>query len=138
VAVLESPERSFDKISDFAGLWNERPGLAALMTLFLLSLGGFPPLAGFIAKWYVFSAAVRAGENWLAIVGVLSSVVSVFFYLRIVVMMYMTPADRPAGLASVPLVARVALIASAIAVFYLGLLPARVIEWASASIATIF
>ncbi len=138
VAVLERSDRSFDKISDFAGLWNERPGLAALMTLFLLSLGGFPPFAGFIAKWYVFSAAVSAGETSLAIVGVLSSVVSVFFYLRIVVMMYMTPSDRPAPAEPVPMVARVALIASAAAVVYLGLLPSRVIEWASASIATIF
>ena len=66
------------------------PGLGALMTIFLLSLGGFPPLAGFIAKWYVFSAAIKAGYVWLAIIGVLTSVVSVFFYLRIVVMMYMT------------------------------------------------
>jgi NADH-quinone oxidoreductase subunit N len=138
VAMLETTDRPFDKISDYAGLWNERPSLAALMTLFLLSLGGFPPFAGFIAKWYVFSAAVRAGENWLAIVGVLSSVVSVYFYLRIVVMMYMTPADRPAGGSEIPLAARVALIASAAAVFYLGIFPARVIEWASRSIATIF
>ena len=138
VAVLETPDRSFDEIGDFAGLWDNRPGLAALMTLFLLSLGGFPPFAGFIAKWYVFSAAVRAGENWLAIVGVLSSVVSVFFYLRIVVMMYMTPAQRPSGAAPVPLVAGAALVASAAAVFYLGILPTRFIEWASASIATIF
>ena len=76
------------------GLWNEHPALAALMTIFLLSLGGFPPMAGFIAKWYVFSAAVKAGYYWLAIIGVLTSVVSVFFYLRIVVMMYMTPARR--------------------------------------------
>ena len=71
------------------------------MTIFLLSLGGFPPMAGFIAKWYVFSAAVKAGYTWLAIIGVLTSVVSVFFYLRIVVMMYMTPTDDagavPAG-----------------------------------------
>ena len=60
------------------------------MTVFLLSLGGFPPTAGFIGKWYIFSAAVQEGHYALAIVGVLSSVVSVFFYLRIVVMMYMT------------------------------------------------
>ena len=66
------------------------PGLAALMTVFLLSLGGFPPTAGFIGKWYIFSAAVERGHYWLAIIGVLTSVVSVFFYLRIVVMMYMT------------------------------------------------
>ena len=73
------------------------PALAALMTVFLLSLGGFPPIAGFIAKWYIFSAAVKAGYYWLAIIGVLTSVVSVFFYLRIVVMMYMTEERRPAA-----------------------------------------
>ena len=82
------------RCSDYAGLWNEHPALAALMTIFLLSLGGFPPLAGFIAKWYVFSAAIKAGYTWLAIIGVLTSVVSVFFYLRIVVMMYMTATER--------------------------------------------
>ena len=52
-------------------------------------------MAGFIAKWYVFSAAVKAGYYWLAIIGVLTSVVSVFFYLRVVIMMYMTPATAP-------------------------------------------
>ena len=58
-----------------------RPALAALMTIFLLSLGGLPPTAGFIAKWYVFSAAIAAGYAWLAILGVLTSVVAIFFYL---------------------------------------------------------
>jgi NADH-quinone oxidoreductase subunit N len=106
--------------------------------LFLLSLGGFPPLAGFIAKWYVFSAAVKAGYTGLAIIGVLTSVVSVFFYLRIVVMMYMTPADSPPRLPSVPKVAGLALVVSAILVFYLGILPARVLDWAASSISTIF
>ena len=72
------------------------------MTVFLLSLGGFPPLAGFIAKWYVFSAAIKAGYYWLAIIGVLTSVVSVFFYLRIVIMMYMTPTESPARFPAVP------------------------------------
>ena len=60
------------------------------MTVFLLSLGGLPPTAGFIGKWYIFSAAVQEGHYALAILGVLTSVASVFFYLRIVVMMYMT------------------------------------------------
>ena len=69
------------------------------MTVFLLSLGGFPPTAGFIGKWYIFNAAVQEGYYWLAIIGVLTSVVSVFFYLRIVVMMYMTegPEIAPAA-----------------------------------------
>jgi NADH-quinone oxidoreductase subunit N len=87
VALLGTAQRPHDQLSDFAGLWKTRPGLAGLMTVFLLSLGGFPPTAGFIAKWYIFAAAVQEGHYWLAIFGVLSSVVSVFFYLRIVVMM---------------------------------------------------
>jgi NADH-quinone oxidoreductase subunit N len=137
LAVLETTDRANDQIRDFAGLWNDRPGLAGLMTIFLLSLGGFPPLGGFIAKWYIFSAAVKANETALAIVGVLTSVVSVFFYLRIVVMMYMTPPGRTIVTPPVPRIAAVALIASAVAVFYLGVLPAQVLDWAAASIGSI-
>jgi NADH-quinone oxidoreductase subunit N len=138
VAVLEDAERPNDRVSDYAGLWSTHPGLAVLMTVFLLSLGGFPPLGGFIAKWYVFNAAVNAGYYWLAVIGVLTSVVSVFFYLRIVVMMYMTPSDNPARFPDVPRIAAAALIASAILVFYLGVLPSDILELARASIATIF
>jgi len=138
IALLDNADRPNDQVKDYAGLWNDHPVLAGLMTVFLLSLGGFPPMAGFIAKWYVFSAAVKAGYTGLAIVGVLTSVVSVFFYLRIVVMMYMTPADAPAQFPAVPKIAGAALIVSAILIFYLGILPTRVLEWAAASISTIF
>ena len=138
ITLLETAEAPHDRVSDYAGLWNGHPVLAALMTVFLLSLGGFPPLAGFIAKWYVFSAAIKAGYYWLAIIGVLTSVVSVFFYLRIVIMMYMTPAESPARFPAVPRLAGAALVVSAILVFYLGILPTRVLNWAAASIATIF
>ncbi len=138
IALLDTTERPNDEVKDYAGLWHERPGLAALMTIFLLSLGGFPPLAGFIAKWYVFTAAVKAGYTGLAIIGVLTSVISVFFYLRIVVMIYMTPTDSPARFPAVPKIAGAALIVSAILIFYLGILPARVLAWAAASISTIF
>jgi len=138
VAVMETDERPNDEVSDYAGLWGRQPGLALLMTIFLLSLGGFPPLAGFIAKWYVFTAAVEAGFYWLAIIGVLTSVVSVFFYLRIVVMMYMTSSDGADALLPVPRVAGAALVVSAVLVFYLGLLPSRIIDLAAASIGTIF
>ena len=106
------------------------------MTVFLLSLGGFPPMAGFIGKWYIFSAAVQEGHYWLAIIGVLTSVVSVFFYLRIVVMMYMTEGSRDGP--SAPAGDRGAGLALAtIAVFYLGVLPTRVLDLALASISTI-
>jgi NADH-quinone oxidoreductase subunit N len=138
ISVLENIDRPNDQVRDYAGLWNDHPGLAALMTIFLLSLGGFPPLAGFIGKWYVFSAAVKAGYAGLAIIGVLTSVVSVFFYLRIVVMMYMTPTEEPARVPPIPRMAGLALVVSAILVFYLGILPTRVLDWAAASISTIF
>jgi NADH-quinone oxidoreductase subunit N len=138
VALLGTAEHPHDQLRDFAGLWKTRPGLAGLMTIFLLSLGGFPPTAGFIAKWYIISAVVQEGHYALAIIGVLSSVVSVFFYLRIVVMMYMTEApdapERPA--ISVP--AMLALAFAVIATFYLGVLPNRVLEYAMQSIQTIF
>jgi NADH-quinone oxidoreductase subunit N len=140
IAVLDTTDRPNDRVRDYAGLANDHPRLAALMTIFLLSLGGFPPMAGFIAKWYVFSAAVKAGYTWLAIIGVLTSVVSVFFYLRIVVMMYMTPvnSDTTARVPPIPRMAGLALLASAALIFYLGILPTRVLDWAVASISTIF
>jgi NADH-quinone oxidoreductase subunit N len=138
IALLDNGDRPNDQVKDYAGLWNSHPGLAVLMTIFLLSLGGFPPMAGFIAKWYVFSSAIKAGYTGLAIVGVLTSVVSVFFYLRIVMMMYMTPADTPAQFPAIPRIAGAALVASAILIFYLGILPTRVLDWAAASISTIF
>jgi NADH-quinone oxidoreductase subunit N len=137
IALLDNADQPNDQISDYAGLWYQHPALATLMTVFLLSLGGFPPLAGFVAKWYVFSAAVSAGYNRLAIIGVLTSVVSVFFYLRIVVMMYMTTSEAQLRFPPVPRIAGTALIVSAILLFYLGILPTRVIDWAAKSISTI-
>jgi NADH-quinone oxidoreductase subunit N len=137
VALLGTPQHQHDQLRDFAGLARSRPGLAALMSLFLLSLGGFPPMAGFIAKWYIFAAAIERGHYWLAIVGVLSSVVSVFFYLRIVVMMYMTEGadvSRP----RVPATAIAGLALVTAAVLYLGVLPTAVLDLAMASIGTIF
>jgi NADH-quinone oxidoreductase subunit N len=137
IVLLDNADQPNDQIRDYAGLWYQHPALATLMTIFLLSLGGFPPLAGFVAKWYIFSAAVSAGYNRLAIIGVLTSVVSVFFYLRIVVMMYMTTGETQIRFPPVPRVAGMALIVSAILLFYLGILPTRVIDWAAKSISTI-
>ena len=138
ISVLDNFDRPNDQVRDYAGLWYEHPALATLMTIFLLSLGGFPPLAGFVAKWYVFSAAVKAGYTGLAIIGMLTSVVSVFFYLRVIVMMYMTTTETPARFPAIPRMAGLALVVSAIVVFYLGILPTRVLDWAAASISTIF
>jgi len=138
VALLGTAEHAHDQLRDFAGLWRSRPGLAGLMTVFLLSLGGFPPTAGFIGKWYIFSAAVQEGHYWLAIIGVLTSVISVFFYLRIVVMMYMTEETAAPARPRVSVPSMLALTFAVLATFYLGVLPTKVIEYALQSIETIF
>jgi NADH-quinone oxidoreductase subunit N len=137
IALLGSRERGNDELRDYAGLWHTRPGVAALMTVALLSLGGLPPTAGFFAKYYIFLAAVSAGYYGLAIIGVLTSVVSVFFYIRIVVYMYMQePASQTPPRVSHVGVAALAL--AIVAIFYLGILPTPVINLAAQSIGTIF
>src|SRR5262245_25349000 len=75
--------------SDFAPLGCIRPFLAAPLSLFMLSLAGFPPLGGFTGKFYIFRSAVLAGHTNLAIIGVLNSLLSVVYYLRVIVAMYM-------------------------------------------------
>src|SRR4029079_10521916 len=138
VALLGTAQDQHDELRDFAGLWRSRPALAGLMTVFLLSLGGIPPTVWFIGKWYIFSAAVQQGHYWLAIIGVLTSVVSVFFYLRIVVMMYMTEESGAPVRPRVSAFSMAALTFALLATFYLGVLPTRVLDYALQSIQTIF
>src|SRR4029078_2442653 len=138
IALLGARDRDHDELRDYAGLWHTRPALAALMTVCLLSLGGLPPTAGFIGKWYIFSAAVSANYYGLAIIGGLTSVISVFFYLRVVVMMYMQePGTEPPRI-HVNAISITALTVAIAALFYLGILPTQVLTPASQSIATIF
>ena len=137
IALLDNANRPNDQVGDYAGLWNDHPALAALMTVFLLSLGGFPPTAGFVGKWYVFTSAVSAGNYGLAIIGVLTSVVSVFFYLRVVVMMYMSEDLSGAPVMAPSAASLFALGVPMVAIFYLGILPTRLLDLAAKSIATI-
>jgi len=138
LALLSTRDAPMEHLDDYRGLWHSNPAIAGLLTIFLLSLGGFPPTAGFVAKWFVFSAAVGAGQFSLAIIGVLTSVVSVFFYLRIVVMMYMAEKRDTASPPRVPRPALAALSLSAAVLFYLGVLPTRVLELAARSVAGMF
>ena len=81
-----------EDINDLAGLSKTNPALAAVLTIFMFSMAGIPPLAGFLGKLYVFQSAIQAGLFGLAIIGVLASVVGAFYYLRIVKVMYF---DQP-------------------------------------------
>jgi len=89
VLMLAKHEYAGEQVDDFEGLHHRAPLWAFAMFIFLLSLGGIPPTAGFIGKYFLFYAAVGAGFGWLAVIAVLMSAVSMFFYLRIVMAMYL-------------------------------------------------
>jgi NADH-quinone oxidoreductase subunit N len=97
VILVGRKKDSYLNIYDYSGLGAQHPVLAACMALFMFALAGIPPTAGFVGKFYIFSAAIQAGYIWLAIIGVMNSLVSVFYYLRITVLMYMKPAEADLG-----------------------------------------
>jgi len=93
VIALEKSEGKGLEISDYMGLAKKYPALAAAMTVFMLSFIGFPPTLGMVGKFYLFSSAIEGGFTGLAIIGVLTSLVSAYYYLRVVVNMYMREGD---------------------------------------------
>jgi NADH-quinone oxidoreductase subunit N len=105
-------------ISDLRGVGLRYPALGVAMTLFMLSLGGIPPTAGFMGKVYVFGAALNAGLVPLVIVGVLNSVVSIFYYLRVTVAMYMEEADEPVHVSLAPAAALALFVAVALTLYW--------------------
>jgi len=133
MAALARDGREPARLEDFHGLAERRPALAAAMTIFLISLTGIPVSAGFVGKFYLFKAAVDAGYAVLAVVGVLTSVISAYYYLRVVVAMYMyEPAgEDPWG--EVGVGAAAALIVSAVVVLALGVYPAPLLALAKAA-----
>lgn len=92
-SMLEKSESHMVNIDDLAGLAKRRPLLALCLTVFLLSLAGIPPTLGFFGKFYMFNAAIGEGLLWLAIWGMLNSVIAVYYYLRPIVVMYMRDGD---------------------------------------------
>jgi NADH-quinone oxidoreductase subunit N len=117
-------------IDDWAGLAAARPGVALSMTIFLLSLGGIPPTGGFFGKFYIFRSAMETPQlYWLVIAGVLNSVVSIYYYLRIVVAMYFRDPLRPLSPTDAASM-RAGLLLTAIAVILLGVFPGTFVDWA--------
>lgn len=93
VSMMEKSENHIVNIEDLAGLAKQRPVLALCLTVFLLSLAGIPPTLGFFGKFYLFNAAIGEGLLWLAVWGVVNSVIGVYYYLRPIVVMYMKEGD---------------------------------------------
>jgi NADH-quinone oxidoreductase subunit N len=125
-----------DQVADFAGLSRRSPWAAFAMLVFLLSLAGIPATAGFVGKWYLFGAAIRADYAWIAVLAVLNSAVSIYYYARVVVMMYMRePAD---DLRITPSFGqRFALAACIIFTLGFGVYPQPLVEFARRSIIAI-
>jgi NADH-quinone oxidoreductase subunit N len=120
-------------IDDYAGLGLKYPFLGAAMALFMFSLAGIPPTGGFMGKFYIFSAAIQAHYIGLAIIGVLNSVISVYYYLRITVVMYMGQGEvEPAGRLSPAL--GLAVLIAILGTLQLGLFPSRFLEVALRSV----
>ncbi len=138
IAVCESRPLGFPKpqgsLEDYAGLSSRHPFLAAAMAIFMLSLAGVPPLAGFWGKLYVFSAAMEAGLAVLAVVGVINSVISAYFYLRVIVYMYLRPSSGKASPTVVPGALVAATILAVLGTVLLGLWPSPLVGLAQRSI----
>jgi len=120
-------------LEDYEGLGRSSPFLAATLTIFLLSLIGIPVTGGFFAKFYVFSAALRANLIWLTLIGVVNSAIGAYYYLRIIVMMYMREARKEVPVTPVSFGVATALTVCIVATVYLGLLPNRVLQIAQHS-----
>ena len=124
--------------NEYAGLGATNPALAAVMSLFMFALAGFPPTAGFTGKFYVFSAAAQSGYYVLAVIGVLTSVVSVVYYARVVILMYMHEPDAAAPRLRLEPASMACLGVTALGVLYLGIFPGSVMHLAARSVAFLF
>jgi NADH-quinone oxidoreductase subunit N len=94
VALLGKEEGEYDQISDFAGLGFKYPMMGVAMSVFMFSLAGVPPSAGFMGKFYIFTEGIKAGYVWLVIFGAINSIISIYYYLRVVVVMYFHPSEE--------------------------------------------
>jgi NADH-quinone oxidoreductase subunit N len=117
-------------LDDYAGLGRRSPLLAAILTIFLVSLIGIPITGGFFAKFYVFSAALQSNLVWLTIIGVVNSAIAAYYYLRIIVYMYMREERVETPLPRIPVSLGMGLAICVIATLYLGVLPGRVLDQA--------
>jgi len=120
-------------IDDYAGLGRRAPLLAFTLTIFMLSLIGIPATAGFLAKYYVFASALSVTLHptamiWLTIIGLINSAVASYYYLRLIVVMYMREPVIAETPAAASLAMRLALVLTAIATIYLGVVPGRVLN----------
>jgi NADH-quinone oxidoreductase subunit N len=136
IILMRRQEIIGDELKDLSGLSQRHPVAAFAMLLFMLSLGGIPPTAGFMGKFWLFSAAIEAGFVWLAVIGVLNSAISLYYYIRVVVFMYLKKdvvGSQPVFSAGLG----IAVAAAVVATIVLGVYPRLLFEVADASARTL-
>jgi NADH-quinone oxidoreductase subunit N len=136
LALLRRVDVVGDELKDLNGLFFRQPFAALAMLLFMLSLGGVPPTAGFMGKFWLFSAAIESGYVWLAVIGVLNSAVSLYYYIRIVVFMMLKNEPSGSEPTTSPALA-LALGLAVVATLGLGMYPQPLFQFAQASAATL-
>jgi NADH-quinone oxidoreductase subunit N len=127
IIALGGPGREALDLDDLAGVGRRYPWIGGIFAVILVSMAGFPPTGGFLAKFYVFSVAVRAGHLILALVGVLTSLISVYYYLRIVVVMFMREAEEEKPVDNENPAVYLILLICLYAVLQLGLFPGNIV-----------
>jgi NADH-quinone oxidoreductase subunit N len=134
VALMAKAGEQHVKIEDYSGMGFKQPLLSASLSIFLLSLAGIPLTAGFAGKFFIFRAAIESHLVWLAILGVLNSAISVYYYLRVIVIMYMTEPTEEHARVPVPLSTAVVLSLALYGIFQLGIFPDLLLNLARRSV----
>jgi NADH-quinone oxidoreductase subunit N len=138
VVILFARSAGSEEIADYAGLSRRSPGLALALMVALLSLAGMPPLAGFVAKFYVFAAAVQSDWIWLAFVGVLNAIVGLYYYMTVLKVVYLYRSDHDAVAIPVPRAQGLALVGCVVAIVAIGALSAPWLDWALTAAGSLF
>ena len=134
ILLLERGGEEAVRLGDTAGLAVRHPLAALTLSVFLLSLVGIPPTAGFVGKFYLFGAAVRSGYIWLAVIGVLNSAVAAYYYLRVIVSMYMREPEGTPTVLAPSFAAALALVVALWGVIQLGIMPAPIFDLAQSAV----
>ena len=134
VSMGSKEKEGTDLYKEYAGAGVKNPFLGVFMAIFMLSLAGFPPTAGFFAKFYIFSSAIKSGYLGLVIIAVMNSLISVYYYLRVIVYMFMRPAEEEVKPVSVPFSLGLVILLTGIGILALGILPQELLELAYSSI----
>jgi NADH-quinone oxidoreductase subunit N len=138
VVILFAHSAGSEEIEAYAGLSRRSPGLALSLLVALLSLAGMPPFAGFVAKFYIFAAAVESGLIWLAFVGVINAIVGLYYYLTILKVVYLYRSEDEDQRIVIPASHAVALISCLLAVLVIGVSSGPWLDWTLKAVSSWF